>query len=161
MAAPLRVTLTSEEEITLRELRIASSVPYRVRDRAHMVLLNASGWNAPVIAEIMSCHEHTARAAIKGWEKEGLYGLWEEEGRGKKRTWEPSDMDFLEQCLTEEERTYNSTQLAAKLEAERGVTLSPDWIRQLLKKRAIAGSAPARAIGSAKTPKPETSPRPT
>ena len=64
MAAPLRVTLTTEEEITLRELRIASSVPYRVRDRAHMVLLNASGWNAPVIAEIMSCHEHTARAAI-------------------------------------------------------------------------------------------------
>lgn len=160
MASPLRVTLTTEEEITLRELRIASSVPYRVRDRAHMVLLNASGWNAPVIAEIMSCHEHTARAAIKRWEEDGLYGLWEEEGRGKKRTWEPSDMDYIEQCLTEEERTYNSTQLAAKLEAERGVKLSPDWIRQLLKKRTIAGSAPAKVIDSTKTPKPEPSLKP-
>lgn len=44
-------------------------------------------------------------------------------------------MDYLEQRLNEEERTYNSTQLAAKLSAERGVQLTPDWIRQLLKKR--------------------------
>ena len=57
MVAPLRVTLTTEEKRTLQELRIASSVPYRVRDRAHMLLLNASGRSAPAIAEIMDCHE--------------------------------------------------------------------------------------------------------
>lgn len=159
MAAPLRVTLTIEEESTLQELRIASSVPYRVRDRAHILLLNASGWNAPVIAAIMECHEHTARAAIKRWESVGLYGLWEEDGRGKKPTWEPSDMEYLEQCLNEEERTYNSAQLAAKLAAERGVELTPDWIRQLLKKKTIAGSAPVKAIGSAKPPPLEPKPK--
>ena len=159
MAAPLRVTLTIEEESTLQELRIASSVPYRVRDRAHILLLNASGWNAPVIAAIMECHEHTARAAIKRWKSVGLYGLWEEDGRGKKPTWEPSDMAYLEQCLNEEERTYNSAQLAAKLAAERGVELTPDWIRQLLKKKIIAGSAPVKAIGSAKTPPLERKPK--
>lgn len=151
MAAPLRVTLTTEEERTLQDLRIASSAPYRVRDRAHMILLNGSGWNAPAIADIMGCHEHTARAAIKRWEAVGLYGLWEEDGRGKQPTWEPSDMDYLEQCLNEEERTYNSTQLAAKLEKERGIQLTPDWIRQLLKKRTIAGSAPVKVIGADKT----------
>jgi len=159
MAAPLRVTLTIEEESTLQELRIASSVPYRVRDRAHILLLNASGWNAPVIAAIMACHEHTARAAIKRWESVGLYGLWEEDGRGKKPTWEPSDMAYLEQCLNEEDRTYNSPQLAAKLAAERGIELTPDWIRQLLKKKTIAGSAPVKAIGSAKTPPLERKPK--
>ncbi len=61
-------------------------------------------------------------------------------------------MAYLEQCLNEEERTYNSAQLAAKLAAERGVELTPDWIRQLLKKKIIAGSAPVKAIGSVKTP---------
>lgn len=151
MAAPLRVTLTPEEESTLQALRIANSVPYRVRDRAHMLLLNESGWNVPAIAEIMGCHEHTVRAAIKRWEGVGLYGLWEEDGRGKKPTWKPSDMNYLEQRLNEEERTYNSTQLAAKLSAERGVQLTPDWIRQLLKKRAIAGSALGKATNSDKT----------
>ncbi|MGB3293516.1 MAG: helix-turn-helix domain-containing protein [Phormidesmis sp.] len=39
--------------------------PTGVRDRAHMVLLNAEGWSAPTIAEILKCHEHTVRAAIK------------------------------------------------------------------------------------------------
>ncbi|PZO07888.1 MAG: IS630 family transposase, partial [Leptolyngbya foveolarum] len=105
MAAPLQVTLTPEEESTLQALRIANSVPYRVRDRAHMLLLNGSGWSAPVIAEIIGCHEHTVRAAIKRWKALGLCGLWEQKGRGKKPTWEPSDMDYLEQCLNEEERT--------------------------------------------------------
>ena len=155
MAAPLRVTLTPEEEGTLQELRISSLVPYRVRDRAHMILLNASGWNALAITEIMGCHEHTARAAIKRRETFGLYGLWEEDGRGKKPSWEPSDMAYLEQCLNEEARTYNSTQLAARLSSERGVELTPDWIRQLLKKRATDGNAPVRAIDNDKTPPPE------
>ena len=159
MAAPLRVTLTPEEESTLKELRIVSNVPYRVRDRAHMLLLSGSGWSAPAIAEIMGCHEHTARAAIKRWEAFGLYGLWEEEGRGRTPRWEPSDMDYLEQCLNEEERTYNSAQLAAKLSAERGVELTSDWIRQLLKKRTIAGSAPVKVIGAGKTPSPEPKPK--
>lgn len=151
MALPLRVTLSPEEESTLRELRIASSVPYRVRDRAHMLLLNANGLNAPAIGRLLNCHEHTVRAAIKQWKNEGLYGLWEREGRGKKPTWEPSDMEYLEQCLNEEERTYNSTQLSDKLEAERGVKLSADRIRKLLKQRGTAGSAPVRVIESAKT----------
>lgn len=105
-----------------------------------------------MIAEIMSCHEHTVRAAIKQWEAVGLYGLWEREGRGKKRTWDESDMAYLEELLNEEGRTYNSTQLAAKLEAERGLKLSPDWIRQLLKKRTTDGSAPVTVISNGKTP---------
>lgn len=151
MALPLRVTLTSEEKSTLRELRMASNMPYRVRDRAHMLLLNAEGWNAPAIGSILEYHEHTVRAAIRQWKSVGLYGLWEKECRGKKPTWEASDIDYLEQCLNEEARTYNSTQLAAKLEAERGVKLSADRIRKLLKKRGIVGSAPVRVIENAKT----------
>ena len=116
-----------------------------------MLLLNAEGWNAPAIGTILKYHEHTVRAAIRQWKTEGLYGLWEKEGRGKKPTWEASDIEYLEQCLNEEERTYNSTQLAAKLAAERGVKLSAERIYKLLKKRATAGSAPVRAIESAKT----------
>lgn len=151
MAAPLRITLSAPEEVTLRELRKASSVAYRVRDRAHMLLLNADGWSAPAIAEIMNCHEHTVRAAIKHWTNAGLYGLWEKPGRGKKATWQPSDLEYLEQYLNEEERTYNSSQLAAKLWQERQVKLSADRIRKLLKKRAIDGNAPGKATASVRT----------
>ena len=52
MPAPLRIILTPEEERTLSELRLAEHLPQRTRDRAHMLRLNAQGWNVPAIAEI-------------------------------------------------------------------------------------------------------------
>lgn len=154
MPAALRVQLLEEEARTLSELRIASEVPYRVRDRAHMLLLNDDGWSAPTIAGILKCHEHTVRAAIKQWEKEGLYGLWSKEGRGRKPTWEASDLAAIEQWLDEEERTYNSRQLAEKLWEERQVKLSPDRIRKLLKKNYTDGNGHAKVTVTGKTPQP-------
>ena len=43
MPAPLRITLTEEEDRTLSELRQAQSVPYRTRDRAHRAYLTVRG----------------------------------------------------------------------------------------------------------------------
>ncbi len=135
MPAPLRIVLTGEEDRTLRELRMAQTVPYRTRDRAHMLLLNAQGWNVPAIAQIFDCHEHTVRAALKRWQEKGLGGLWEASGRGAKPKWQPSDLTYLTTCLEQESRTYNSVQLAQKLKQDRSVELSSDRLRRLLKKR--------------------------
>lgn len=55
--------------------------------------------------------------------------------REQERTWQPEDIEYLEQCLEKEQRTYNSKQLAAKLKQERQVNLSPDLVRHLLKKK--------------------------
>ncbi|MBD2559854.1 MULTISPECIES: helix-turn-helix domain-containing protein [Nostoc] len=49
MSAPLRVKLT---DLTLLELRSATTVPQRTRERAHIIRLNAQGWNVPAIAKI-------------------------------------------------------------------------------------------------------------
>ncbi|MHC5717585.1 MAG: hypothetical protein ACYTX0_37150 [Nostoc sp.] len=37
MSAPLRVRLTNLEDLTLLELRSATTVPQRTRDRAHII----------------------------------------------------------------------------------------------------------------------------
>ena len=151
MPAPIRIVLTESEDRTLLELRVATSVPQRTRDRAHMLRLNAQGWNAPAIAEIFECHEHTVRATIRRWLADGLGGLWEAPGRGAKRRWSETDLQYLEQCLELEGRTYNSLQLTQKLSQERQVKLSPDRLRHLLQKRAIEGNARATAIEPNKT----------
>lgn len=143
----------------LSDLRIADSVPYLVRDRAHMMLMSAEGWNAPALAKAFDCHEHTVRTTIKQWNAFGLYGLWDQEGRGRKTKWQPADLDYLIECLNEDERTYNSEQLAVKLWEERQVKLSADRIRRLLKKRTIAGNAPDKATGSGRTGRPKRSPK--
>jgi transposase len=108
MPAPLRITLTEEEDRTLSELRQAQSVPYRTRDRAHMLRLNAQGMNVPAIAEVFQCHQQTVRAILKRWQQHGLGGLWEAPGRGAKAKWQPADLDYLTDCLAQEQRTYNS-----------------------------------------------------
>lgn len=48
MPAPLRIILNAEEDRTLSELRLAEHLPQRTRDRAHMLRLNAQGWNVPL-----------------------------------------------------------------------------------------------------------------
>ncbi|UBF23992.1 IS630 family transposase [Kovacikia minuta CCNUW1] len=134
MPAPLRIHLTAEEDRTLTELRLAQNLPQRTRDRAHMLRLNAQGWNVPAIADVFECHPHTVRATLRRWEEKGLGGLWEAPGRGAKPKWHASDLDYLTECLEHEPRTYNSLQLAKKLKQERSVDLSSDRLRRLLKK---------------------------
>ena len=152
MPAPIHIILTEEEDRTLSELRVASTVPRRTRDRAHMLRLNAQGWTVPVIAEIFECHEHTVRATLRRWENDGLGGLWEALGRGSKQKWQTADLQFVEQCIEQEPRTYNSFQLAQKLAEERSVKLSPRRLRHLLQKRAFGENAPAIVKQANKTP---------
>lgn len=140
MPAPIHVVLTEEEDRTLSELRVATTVPQRTRDRAHMLRLNAQGWTVPAIAEIFECHEHTVRATLRRWEHKGLGGLWEALGRGAKRKWLEADLQTVEQWIEQDARSYNSHQLAQKLAEHQQVTLSPRRLRHLLQKRASAGS---------------------
>ncbi len=135
MGARIRVFLNHEENRTLFELRTATTVPQRVKDRAEALRLSDHGWYVEKIAAYFNWTPQTVREAIHRWNTKGLGGLWEAEGRGGKPKWEEADIAYLEQCLEQEPRTYNSQQLAQKLERERQVKLSPDRIRRVLKKR--------------------------
>ena len=79
----------------LSELRVATTVPQRTRDRVHMLRLNAQGWNVPAISLVFDCHDYTVRATIKRWNERGLSGLWEAPGRGAKPRWTAEDMEFI------------------------------------------------------------------
>jgi transposase len=131
----MRVFLTQEEERTLWELRTAESVAQQVKDRAEAVRLSHQGWYVEQIAKHLPWHISTVRKALKSWMDRGLGGLWEQQGRGRKPRWTEADMTYLESCLRGDKRTYNSAELAEKLEAERQVQLSSGHLRQVLKKR--------------------------
>lgn len=135
MGARLRIFLSQEEDRTLLELRTATTVPQRVKDRASMLRLNNRGWYIEDIAVHLNCHRQTVREAINRWKDMGLGGLWEARGRGGKRRYSEKDLEYLEQSLEHEQRTYNSKQLSQKLATERQVQLSPDHLRRVLKKR--------------------------
>lgn len=135
MGARLRIFLTPEEDRTLFELRTATTVPQRVKDRAEVLRLNAKGWYVEKIAKYFNWNRQTVRETIHRWQTRGLGGLWEAAGRGGKPRITAADIEYLEACLLQEPRTYNSRQLAKKLVEERQVKLSPDHLRRVLKKR--------------------------
>lgn len=84
MPTPLRIVLNEESDRTLQELRVASRVAQQIKDRAHMVRLNAQGWNVPAIAEIFECQEQTVRETLRRWKnggKTGDYGIFLDGGR--------------------------------------------------------------------------------
>jgi transposase len=153
MPAPLRITLTEADENMLSELRVATTVPQRTRDRAHILRLNAQGWNVPAIAQMFECHEHTVRATIRRWQADGLSGLWEAPGRGAKRRWIDADIDYIETLLKEETRTYNSVQLSRILREERSVHISSDRLREILKKKLSMEKNPAQPSPKARPDK--------
>ncbi len=45
------------------------------------------------------------------------------------------DLFFVEECLKNSERTYNSHQLVEKLKEERAVKISRDRLRKIFKKK--------------------------
>lgn len=135
MGARIRVLLNPEEDRTLFELRTATTVPQRVLDRAEALRLSGHGWYVEKIATYLNWTPQTVRETIHRWNTKGLGGLWEASGRGGKPKWQETDIAYLEECLKQEPRTYNSRQLAQKLESDRQIHLSPDRIRRVLKKR--------------------------
>jgi transposase len=156
MPAALRIVLSEESDRTLQALRVAPKVAQHIKDRAHMVRLNAQGWNVPAIAEIFECQEQTVRETLRRWERGGLGGLWDMPGRGMKRRWCEADLQYLEERLDQDQRTYNSAQLSALLEQEQGVTLSADRIRRILQKRGSTGSALVTASDATQTQSPNS-----
>lgn len=151
MGARLRVFLTREQDQTLLNLRTAD-VPQKVKDRAEVIRLNAHGWYVEKIADHFNWTAQTVREVLHKWQKLGIGGFWELQGRGVKPKWNEQDIVFLEECLRKEPRTYNSLQLAQKLERDRQIKLSPDRLRRVLKKRGSIGNAPKRATKENKTP---------
>jgi len=142
MPSALRIILTAEEDRTLKELTCADRVARRTKQRAMALRLNAHGWNVPQIAEYLDWAQQTVRQTIKRWQLQGLGGLWEAPGRGKKRSWHEVDWQVVEKCL-EQDRRYSARQLSQKLLDEREIKLGAEQIRRLLKKRGGVGNVSA------------------
>jgi transposase len=148
---PLRVELSDEEDRTLQDLRVATGVPQRTKDRADALRLSHRGWTAAQIADYLGWRVATARTAIHRWQQDGLYGLWDSPRPGRRPQCTAAVMSALEQHLSTEERTINSRQLREHLVDVHGISLSRGHLRRLLKKKISVETHP---------PQPSSSPRP-
>lgn len=68
----LQVVLNPEEDRTLLELRTASSIPQRIKDRAEVLRLSYRGWTTEKIAEYLGWRVETVRETIYRWRDQVL-----------------------------------------------------------------------------------------
>lgn len=138
MPAGLKIALTLDEDLTLKELELGKEVPRRTKHRASVLRLNSRGWTVKAIADYLGWAESTVRQTIHRWNKLGLSGLWDASGRGKKATWTEEDWQVVQQWLNEP-RSISSRQISQRLARERQVHLGAEQVRRILKKKAGAG----------------------
>ena len=77
MRPRLQAHLTPEEDQTLFEVRTATHLPQRVRDRAEVIRLSHQGWFVEKIADFFNCRIQTVRDTLHRWDQGGLGGLWD------------------------------------------------------------------------------------
>ena len=127
----IRIHLDETTRDELQGLR-RQDLPAKVRDRLEMVLLSAAGWSVPRIAKHLGCHHHTARAAIKGFLREGGAALWPDKPGPDPDLARREQVTSLLRELLGQDRTWTSRQLASALRPH-GVGLSARQVRRYLK----------------------------
>lgn len=139
MPAPLKIRLTSLENEQLLKLKTDTKIPKRTRGRAEAIILNARGWSVTEIANYLKYSPNTIRRIFYRWLTKGIEGLYDAPRTGRKPKWKEEDIQYIENCLEQEQRTYNSYQLVEKLKEERSVYLSRERLRKILKKKIGGG----------------------
>lgn len=125
-------TLTEEDYTKLVENH-QKSESFRVRNRAHAILLSCSKYPIDEIAVICGVHRNTVCRWIERWNEFGIKGLRDVEKEGR-----PPILTLAEQAKTVEIALLNPRFVHRQLwqiKAETGKTISRYTLKRLIKKR--------------------------
>lgn len=124
--------LNEKERNNLSDLMNGNDWNARTRTRAQAILLSAKGFTIDEIGRIVECHRVTISRWIDQWHEQGLDGLLENEGRGRKKTFTEEEERKILEWLKEEPRSVRG--LLSKIERELGKTLSGATLKRLFKR---------------------------
>lgn len=125
-------TLTQEDYNKLVENH-QKSEKFRVRNRAHAILLSCSKYPIDEIAVICGVHRNTVSRWIERWNEFGLKGLRDVEKEGR-----PPILTLEEQARTVEIALLNPRfphRQLSRIKAETGKTISRYTLKRVIKKR--------------------------
>ncbi len=126
------IQLTPEEDDRLREIEQDPLLKPKVRLRAQVLRLSNRGEGVEQIAAYTGRSQASVLRDLDRWEGRGLEGLADGSAPGNPPRVTGEARAFMEQRLSEEQRTWNASQLAQAVEERFGVGVSPEAIRQHL-----------------------------
>lgn len=141
-----RVALTDAQRDELHRRAHAPDIKPRTRDRLEMVRLSAAGWSPPKIAAHLQISEKRVRHYLQAFLAGGFDALPDRPHPGQASPLTPAIEAALRQELRKDERTWTAEQLAAWVEEQFGVRLTPDALTRRLKRARIAWKRTSRSV---------------
>jgi transposase len=126
------IKLEAEEDARLREIEQDSYLKPKVRLRAQVLRLSNRGATIEQIAAYTSRSRVSVGRDFDRWKERGFEGLADEAPPGNPPRLTEEVRTFMRERLSEEQRTWNATQLAEAVEECFGVGVSAEAIRQHL-----------------------------
>lgn len=123
------VRLTPEEDGRLREIEHDPHLKPKVCLRAQVVRLSGRGEGVEQIAAYTGRSPASVLRDLDRWEERGLEGLADGTAPGNPPRITAEARSFMEQRLSEEERTWNATQLQEALKERFGIGVTPEAVR--------------------------------
>jgi transposase len=132
-------SLSQDDIKQLKEL-IKTSTTFRLRQRAHAILLSAKGYKIDMLADIFDVDRDTMSQWITNWECSGIVGLSDhaKPGRPPKMSVQEEEQAF--KIILESPQQIKVA--IPKIDAQIGKKISRDWVKRLLKKRLSLEESP-------------------
>jgi transposase len=127
------IRLTGEEDVRLGEIEQAPYFEPKVRLRAQVLRLSHRGSNVRTISAYTGRSRTSIGRDLDRWEERGFEGLLDGTAPGNPPRITEEARTFMEGKLSEQQRTWNATQLAEALGESFGVEVTPEAVRQHLR----------------------------
>jgi transposase len=129
----------SQDDINQLKELIKSSTTFRMRQRAHAILLSAKRYKIDMLADIFDVDRDTMSQWITNWESSGIAGLSDHTKPGRPPKMSAHEEEQALKIILESPQQIKAA--IPKIAAQLGKKMSRDWVKRLLKKRNISGSA--------------------
>ncbi len=124
---------------------------YQVRQRSHCILLSYQKYQISKLMEIFKVSRNTIYNWLNNWESLGLVGLYNREGRGRKKIFEKNQQKTIKDWAKETPKNLGIVQ--DKIAQEWGIKTSKDTIKRVLKCLVMKGQRIRKLVGG--EPEPE------
>jgi transposase len=117
----------------------------QVRQRAHCLILANQGIKVEKLQQIFQVSYKTIYNWFERWESEGMVGLYNKPGRGRKPTFNPQQKEKIKEWTQQEPRQLK--QVLEKVEEEWGIKSSKKTIKRVLKTLRMSWHRMRKAVG--------------
>lgn len=118
---------------------------HQVRQRAHCILLSSQDYSIAQLMEIFSVSRKTLYNWWNNWDEQGVLGLYNRPGRGRKKTFNSEQIEQIRAWVQQSPRQLK--QVVAKIREEWGITTSTQTIKRVLKAVGMSWHRFRRVVG--------------